>query len=85
MWTLKYLPQSQRDLLGLDMSAIIQVLKKLEQISQKEDPHLEKLEGFEYHKIRAGDYRAIVILDYKNKLIEVRRIGHRKNIYKKLN
>jgi len=49
----------------------------------KEDPfrfleHLEEIEGY---KLRVGDYRAIIDVDNKNKIIHVLKMGHRKNIY----
>ena len=46
-------------------------------------PHVRKIVGSKYFRLRVGNYR--VILDIiKNKLIiHVIEIGHRKNIYKK--
>ena len=84
MWLLKYTQEARKDFHSLDKDALQQIIKKLEQIAQKEPLHLEKVEGYNYHKVRAGDYRALVILDYKAKIIEVRRAGHRKKIYKGL-
>ncbi len=84
MWLLKYTQEVRQDFHSLDKDAAQQLLKKLEQVAQMEPLHLGKLEGHNYHKVRAGDYRALVVLDYKNKIIEVRRVGHRKKIYKNL-
>jgi mRNA interferase RelE/StbE len=72
------------DLGGLDKDAAEQIVKKLESLETDFEPRLDKLTSFNYHKVRAGDYRALVILDYANKLIEVRKVGHRKKIYKGL-
>lgn len=44
----------------------------------------EPLSGSEYRKIRAGDYRAIIDILFDEKIVEIRRVGHRKHIYKKL-
>ncbi|MDD3160041.1 MAG: type II toxin-antitoxin system RelE/ParE family toxin [Candidatus ainarchaeum sp.] len=84
MWILKYTQEARKNFHSLDKDAAGQILKKLEQTAQMDPLHLEKLEGFNYYKIRAGDYRALVVLDYKLKIIEVRRAGHRKKIYKGL-
>jgi len=53
-------------------------------ISTKENPFhfFEKLTGRTDYKLRVGDYR--VIADINEDSIEITRIGHRKNIYKKL-
>jgi len=40
---------------------------------------LEDMPGF---KLRVGDYRAIVDVDNSAKVINVLKVGHRKNIYK---
>lgn len=45
---------------------------------------LERLVNDPGYKIRAGDYRAIIDLREGEKIIAVRLIGHRKNIYKKI-
>ena len=51
----------------------------------KEDPfhfleHLEEIDGY---KLRVGDYRLIISVDNKTNTINIEKIGHRKNIYKK--
>lgn len=72
------------DLGALDKDAAGQVVKKLETLETDFEPRLEKLTSYNYYKVRAGDYRALVVLDFKLKIIEVRRVGHRKKIYKNL-
>jgi len=84
MWKIILLPEAIKDLNVLDKDATSQITKKLEVLEQTTSPRLEKLEGFDYYKLRAGDYRIIVVLDNKTQTIEVRKIGHRKKIYKGL-
>ena len=54
-------------------------------ISAKENPFhfFESLEGNDFYKMRVGDYR--VIADIDNNRITVILVGHRKNIYEKVN
>jgi len=40
--------------------------------------HLEEINGF---KLRVGDYRIIIDVDNASKVLNVLKIGHRKNIY----
>lgn len=54
----------------------------------KEDPFLggkvEKLTGYrEYYKIRFGSYRVGLRIDTAGRIIEFRRVLHRKEIYRK--
>ncbi len=53
-------------------------------ITAKANPHhfFERLESRKDYKLRVGDYR--VIADINEDKIEVRLIGHRKNVYKTL-
>ncbi len=50
----------------------------------KEEPFrfLEHFEGEDHYKFRVGDYRALVDVDFKNKILIVRALDHRKKIYK---
>jgi mRNA-degrading endonuclease RelE of RelBE toxin-antitoxin system len=53
-------------------------LRKLEN-----DPfhHLTHYEG-KYYKLRIGDYRALIDVEFSTRTLWVRKIGHRKEIYK---
>ena len=55
-------------------------------ISTKATPHhyFERLTGRKDYKLRVGDYRIIADINKQQEKIEVTRIGHRKNIYKRL-
>jgi len=53
----------------------------------QEDPFLggrvQKLEGYhEYYKIRFGNYRVGLKIDFEEKVIEFRRVRHRRDIYR---
>jgi mRNA interferase RelE/StbE len=84
MWKIVFTHRARKDLLLLDKDAASQIIKKLEKAAANPEKSFEKVTGFNYHKTRAGDYRAIVVLDPKSQTIEVRRTGHRKKIYKQL-
>jgi len=80
-------------LLSLD---VISFLERLDaQISQRikkgleklktEDPfhYLEHFESENYYKFRIGDYRALIDVEFKDKLIKVQVLDHRSKIYKR--
>ncbi len=75
--------RARKDILSLEKQAARRILKKLEEAA-KNPGKFKKLSGCPYHKLRAGDYRAIATIDTQNQKIEIRRIGHRKNIYEKM-
>jgi mRNA interferase RelE/StbE len=59
------------------------IVKRVD-IAKDEPKHfLEKLVDDTGYKIRVGDYRAIIDILDKEKILAVRIVGHRKNIYKR--
>jgi len=45
-------------------------------------PHVKKLVGCPYFRLRAGDYRIILDIIEDKLIIYVLEVGHRKNVYK---
>ena len=47
--------------------------------------HTEKIHGYDhYYRIRVGDYRIVYEVQKTVRIISVIKIGHRKDVYKKL-
>ena len=51
----------------------------------QEDPFrfLEHYEGDDHYKLRVGDYRLLIDVDFKNKVLLVQVIGHRSTVYER--
>lgn len=66
----------------LPQNIAIRIIEKLEKT--KDDPFhfLEHYEG-EYYKLRIGNYRALLDIDFERKIILVRLIDKRGRIYKR--
>lgn len=56
-------------------------MKKLDEAENWTSHRLEKLSGYPYYKLRAGDYRAIITWDRDEDVLIVEAVGHRRNIY----
>ena len=54
----------------------------LERIKIRPTYFLKKLVGLPYFRLRVGDYRILIDVDFKNKILYILEVGHRKNIYK---
>lgn len=67
-----------------DPSSAKLVSKKIHLLRQYPDyPASKKLKGYDsYRRMRAGDYR--IIYEYDDKCLDVILIGHRNNIYDRL-
>jgi len=60
------------------------IIKALERIRIRPEVHVKKLVGDPGYKLRVGEYRVIIDIKKDKLIILVIKIGHRKNIYKKL-
>jgi len=58
------------------------IVYKVKEIRSDPFHYLEHFEGKDYYKFRVGDYRLLIDVDIKNKILFVRVLGHRKNVYK---
>lgn len=68
------------DLKKLEASIYRRIEKKVSELS--EDPYskdIKKLKGIEGYRLRIGDYR--VIFEIEGNMIQILKVGHRKNIY----
>ena len=81
MTDVKITPQADEHLEGLDSGARERILKKLAEAKDWTEHRLERLSGWPYYKLRAGDYRAIITWDRDKDVLIVEAVGHRRNIY----
>ena len=84
MWQILFTKRARKDLLRLEKQVAKRIASKLEKAAEKPNQYYREVVGTDYHKLRLGDYRVIVVLESEKKLIDVRRIGHRRNIYNKI-
>ena len=76
-------PHAKKELEKLPKNIVEIILKKLYSISDNPLRYIERLKKSPLWKLRIGDYRAILYLNTKENIINVLKIGHRKEIYKK--
>lgn len=77
------LPIAKKQLKKLPQNVIGVILKKIYSIRENPLHFIERLSGVKLWKLKIGDYRAILQIMTKTGIINVIKIGHRKNIYKK--
>ena len=78
----EYSYESLFQLRSLDVPVAKRIIRKIE--STRSDPHrfFVRLVWRVEYKLRVGDYRVIVDIDENRRVIVVRSLGHRKNVYK---
>ena len=63
--------------------AVLRILQAVEQLATEPYPHeVRKLVGSEHtYRIRVGDYRVVYNVVSSTLIIQIIRVGHRKDIY----
>ncbi len=69
------------DLKKLEIHIAKRIYEKVSLIEESPFRYLQKLCGSPCFRMRVGDYRIIVKIDYETASIHIDRVGHRKNIY----
>ncbi len=67
----------------LPREVISRVIKKVEDICENPFHYLEHYEGEDVYKLRIGDHRALMDVDFTNKVLKVRIVDHRSRVYKR--
>jgi len=77
-------PKASKNLAKLPKYLIERIFDKIDEV--KEDPfrYLEHFEGQHFYKLRIGDYRALIDVDFQNKVLKVQVFDKRGRIYQTL-
>lgn len=84
MYEVIVLRSAEKDLERLPASAVKKIFPVMEKLAENPRPAgSKKLVGQDENlwRVRIGDYRVIYLIGDKIKVVEVRRVGHRKDIY----
>lgn len=81
MADVEYTEQAVEHLEDLPSDVSARIVGKMDEASEWPDNFLQSLTGYPYHRVRAGDYRAIVSWNRDDTTITVEAVGHRKNVY----
>jgi len=83
-YSIKWRPKAVKELRKLPRDVAIRIVKKVDTLKEDPKKSLQKLRGGDGgFKLRVGDYRILIDIIEKEKVIAVRVVGHRKNIYKR--
>ena len=85
-YTIEFRPSVLKTLKKFPKRDLVRIKKKVEELgSDLPDPNTTKMKGNNsFHKVRSGDYRIIYEIHKDRLVILVVKIGHRKDVYRKL-
>ncbi len=82
MFSVEFSKTAEKQLYKLEKNIQVRIISTLERIRIRPYPHVKKLVGSPYFRLRVGDYRLILDIQPDKLIIFVVEIGHRKGIYK---
>jgi mRNA interferase RelE/StbE len=84
-FSVQWRTSTKKDLRKLPSREVQRVLVEVESLADNPFPHgSEKLAGTEHtHRIRVGDYRVIYEVSAEARVVEIQRVRHRKDVYRK--
>lgn len=82
MYNIEFSKIAEKQFFRLEKEIQIRIISTLERLRIRPYPHVKKLIGSPYFRLRVGQYRVILDIKENKLLIYVVDLGHRKNIYK---
>lgn len=74
-----------KDLHGIPKPDVRRILARIETLRENpRPPGSEKLSGQERYRIRQGDYRIVYSVDDGRVVVEIVKVGHRREVYRLL-
>jgi len=83
MFSIDWHPNVRRFLRKLPANTSKRVVNKLKEIRENPFRYLEHFEGKKYYKLCIGDYRVLIDVDFKRKILFVQVLDKRGRIYKR--
>ncbi len=84
MYKIELTKSAEKGIKSIAKSAIKRVSSKIDSLAENPRPQgSKKLKGEELWRVRIGNYRVVYFIKDIVKIVEIVRIGHRKDIYQK--
>jgi len=82
LYSIRFKSSVKKDLRSIQKQHVLRILKAIEGLAEDPRPSNAKpLTGRDAWRVRIGHYRAIYTINEQEIIIEVIKIGHRKNVY----
>lgn len=72
----------RKDLAKLSNADVTKIMQRIKQLGDNPRPTWsKKLSGREEYRARQGNYRILYVIEEKVRIVQVTKVGHRRNIY----
>ena len=85
-YSIEFRPSVLKSLATIPKRDLVRIKKRIDSLAEKlPDPATIKMKGNNpFHKVRSANYRIIYTIDGSRLIILIVKIGHRKDVYRKL-
>jgi mRNA interferase RelE/StbE len=85
-YSIEFRPTVLKNLKQFPKKDLVRIKKRIEELSRNLlSPNMTKMKGNNpFHRIRSGDYRIIYEIHDDRVVILIIKVGHRKDVYKRL-
>ena len=80
-WSVIWSDEAQKDLESMDIQVARRMVAKVESTLSNPLRFYARLKSSRYYTLRVGDYRVLARLSLEERLVVIRRAGHRSQIY----
>lgn len=82
MYEISILRAALKELQALPKQTVARISQKIDSLAENPRPEgCKKLQSSELWRIRIGDYRVIYAIDDTVRIVEIRKVSHRKDVY----
>lgn len=76
-------PSVEKDLQRIPRADLLRVNRRIQLLSKEpRPPGCEKLSGVNAYRVRQGDYRILYRVDDEARVVEIFKVGHRREIHR---
>jgi len=85
-YSVEFRPSALKSLKRLPKQEVIKIKSKIDDFAEQlPNPNITKLKGNNsFHRVRSGSYRIVYEINNDKLVILVVKVGHRKDVYKRL-
>jgi mRNA interferase RelE/StbE len=82
-YELRFKPSVAKDLRGIPKPVVERILSRIDGLSEEpRPPGAEKLSSQDRYRVRQGDYRILYTVQDAALIVEVVKVGHRRDVYR---
>lgn len=82
-YLVKWNPKPLKFLEKLPKEMSVRIVNKLEIVKNDPFHYVEHYEGADVYKLRIGDYRLLIDIDFTSKILKIRILDHRRRVYER--